>query len=149
MNICPCDPHAPTYGAHYHCECVDDTYHHTKPESTFTLLGLDYQKAHQGPMGYQCTEYGPCSYCSSVTRGDRRKRLYEMEETEGKTKHHINKIYAGLHSSIDNLFASRTGTQPNNVYVFSLAISLLLRGNAYSCLYQSSIMHADIRASFT
>ena len=38
----------------------------------------------------------PCGYCSSVSRGDRRKRLKEEE-----TKHHNQKIYAGLHKGID------------------------------------------------
>ena len=105
MNICPCGPYTPTYGAYYHCEYVDDKYlspYQTRAHwlswlprksrackfkfrplgpITFTLLGLDYQKAHQGPMGYQCAVYGLCGYCSSVARGDRRRSLQETEET--------------------------------------------------------------------
>ena len=61
-------------------------------------------------MGYQCAEYGPFDYCSSVASGDRRRRLTEEEEEEEeeeetveKTKHQNQKIYAGLHSGIDNL----------------------------------------------
>ena len=67
---------------------------------TFTLLGIDYQNAHQGPMGYQCAEYGPCGYRRSVARGDRRKRLLEEEEIE-ETKRHNDKICARLHQGID------------------------------------------------
>ena len=69
-----------------------------------TPLGLDYQKAYQGPMGYQFAEYGSCAYCSSVARGDIRERLKEEKEkeTEEKTKHHNHKMYAGLHPGIDN-----------------------------------------------
>ena len=51
-------------------------------------------------MGYQRTKYGPCGYFNCFASGDTRKRL--EEETEGKTKHHNHKIYAGFHSGIDN-----------------------------------------------
>ena len=110
MNIFLWGSYASTYGAYYHCECVDDKY--LSPYQTrahrlswlprksrackfafrphgpinFTLLGLDYQKAHQMPMGYQCADYDPCGYCSSVARGDRRERLKEEEEEETEEK---------------------------------------------------------------
>ena len=87
-------PGAPTYGAYYHCECVDKylspyqsrahwpswlprkskacKFKFRRLEAiTLTLFGLDYQKEE------------------------------EEEETE-KTKHHNQKIYAGLHPGIDN-----------------------------------------------
>ena len=38
---------------------------------TFDIYGRDYQRINQGPMRYQCTNYGPCDYCGSAARGDR------------------------------------------------------------------------------
>ena len=51
----------------------------------FDLYDQDYQKAHEGAMMYQCIKYGPCGYCSSVARGDRRKHLEEEQEKEEET----------------------------------------------------------------
>ena len=36
-------------------------------------LGPNYSKALQGPMGYKCTKFEPCGYCSFFDRGGRRK----------------------------------------------------------------------------
>ena len=37
----------------------------------FDILSRDYPKAIEGAMGYKCTNYGPCFYCRSFSRGDK------------------------------------------------------------------------------
>ena len=68
-------------------------------------MGPNYSKALQGPMGYKCTKFVPCGYCSFFATGGRRKRLEEeeeekkkkKEEEEEETKQQEENIYALFH----------------------------------------------------
>ena len=69
---------------------------------TFDICDQGYQRINQGPMGYQCTKYGPCGCCSSIARGGRRKCLQEEKGMKKeKTTEHEENISAGFHPGID------------------------------------------------
>ena len=65
-----------------------NTYHYTKPEPT-GFLGCQETA---GPVNLNLGPWGPLTSPSW--------HLKEEEETEEKTKHHNQKIYAGLHPGI-------------------------------------------------
>ena len=63
---------------------------------SFNIWGPNYSKALQGPMGYKCTKFVNCGYCSFLAKGGRRKRLWEEKEKE-ETKQQEENIYALFH----------------------------------------------------
>ena len=65
---------------------------------SFNMWGPNYSKALRGPMGYKCTKFVPCGYCSFFARGDRRKHREEEEKKEEEeTKQQEENIYALFH----------------------------------------------------